>query len=56
VADGHEIPLASSGTPPAVMNDCLARLEQLADPHDHGELSDAELDATTQRLLGGQPA
>ena len=56
MADGHEIPLTAAGTPPEAMNDRLAQLEQLADRHDHGELSDAEFDAAKQRILGGQPA
>ena len=37
------------------MNDRLGQPEEPADCQDRGELVDAESEAATQRILGGQP-
>ena len=55
-ADGHEIPLTSSDptpTSPPDLHDRIAKLEDLADRHDKGELTDVEFAEAKEKLLSG---
>jgi len=56
-ADGHEVPLTSA-EPPASrpdLGDRITQLEDLANRHDQGELTDAEFSAAKEKLLSGNP-
>jgi hypothetical protein len=54
-ADGHEVPLTNSGeaTSRPDLSDRITRLEELANRHDRGELTDAEFAAAKEKLLSG---
>jgi Short C-terminal domain len=56
-ADGHEIPLGDAEPSATVpdLSDRLAKLEDLADRHDRGELTDAQFSAAKQQLMSGAP-
>jgi hypothetical protein len=54
-ADGHEVPLTSSAPTPPDLSGRINQLEDLANRHDRGELTDAEFAAAKEKLLSGNP-
>jgi hypothetical protein len=55
MTDGHEVPLTTSAqTPdPPDLSGRITQLEDLANRHDRGELTDAEFAAAKEKLLSG---
>jgi len=55
MTDGHEVPLTTSAQTPAPpdLSGRITQLEDLANRHDRGELTDDQFAAAKEKLLSG---